>query len=36
MKHIQMIKRSGRRPITMNPSRIIGDTVENECTKVQI
>ena len=36
MKHIQMIRRSGRRPITMNPSRIIGDTAESECTEVQI
>ena len=36
MKHIQMIRRSGRRPITMNPSIIIGDTTENECTEVQI
>ena len=36
MKHIQMIRRSGRRPITINPNRIIGDTAESECTEVQI
>ena len=28
MKHIQLIRRSGRRSISMNPSRIIGETAE--------